>query len=115
MLRDFAIFLHANVPYAETTVPLAFALIVVLLIRGIAKWLTHVPDKKKEVKENPNKINTTLEDAGFCLKCGHDSLWATVTRYQGKEERTLQCSYCDPSLQPEFRSTRSDRIMDDIQ
>ena len=85
-----------------------------LVIFSFPLWLVfHIFGGSEEVKENPNTIHTTLEDAGFCLKCGRDSLWATVTKHQGKEERTLQCSYCDPSLQPEFRSVRSDRILND--
>ena len=62
-------------------------------------------------QENPDTIHLTMEPAGFCFKCGRDSLWATITLEQGQEDRSLQCTWCD--LPPETRTTRSDRMMDD--
>ena len=60
-------------------------------------------------EDNPEAVHLTMEPAGFCFKCGHDSLWATILQEEGKEERNLQCTYCD--LPPESRTTRSDETI----
>ena len=50
--------------------------------------------------------------AGFCLKCGKDSLWEIHTQYEKHGlKRWFECRMCDPSIPERRRKARTDRGM----
>ena len=50
--------------------------------------------------------------AGFCLKCGRDSLWEIHTQYEKHGlKKWFECKMCDPSIPERRRKARTDRVI----
>ena len=49
--------------------------------------------------------------AGFCLKCGKDSLWEIRTQYEHTTTQWLMCKMCDPNVPERYRSARTDETI----
>ena len=84
----------------------------ILFVVGVM-WLLHwLADDKKE-KEPVVVTDMDYHPAGFCLKCGCDSLYDLTMWYSDGRTPTneLMCTMCDPRVQP-YPSKRSDATID---